>query len=95
MAAVVHVPGLPLAISTLLLFVTGVALCYFLVFGRVFQFVAKVAPPDVGSPLTMALPIACFLNRACFRRPYPCSGDQVDLAFPRDAPGSHEGMDPG
>lgn len=52
---------LPLTISTSLLFVAGVAFCYFLVFGRVFRFFATVAPssitvmPDIENYLDFVL----------------------------------------
>jgi hypothetical protein len=38
----------PLVISSSLLFMSGVAFCYFLVFGRVFQFIAAVDRGDAG-----------------------------------------------
>jgi sec-independent protein translocase protein TatC len=37
----------PLVISSSLLFMAGVAFCYFLVFGRVFQFIATFAPQSI------------------------------------------------
>ena len=56
---------LPLVISSTVLFFTGVAFCYFLVFGRVFAFIQRFAPksitaaPDIeaylGFVLTMFL----------------------------------------
>lgn len=37
----------PLVISSSLLFMAGVAFCYFLVFGRVFQFISAFAPQSI------------------------------------------------
>jgi sec-independent protein translocase protein TatC len=51
----------PLVISSSLLFVVGVAFCYFLVFGEVFKFIAGFAPqsitvaPDIGSYLDFVM----------------------------------------
>jgi sec-independent protein translocase protein TatC len=45
----------PLVISSSLLFVIGIAFCYFFVFGKVFKFIAEFAPqsimvaPDIGN----------------------------------------------
>lgn len=39
---------LPLVISSSLLFIGGVAFCYFLVFGRVFQFIGEFAPSSIA-----------------------------------------------
>ncbi len=45
----------PLVISSSLLFVTGIAFCYFFVFGKVFKFIGEFAPqsisvaPDIGN----------------------------------------------
>jgi len=39
---------LPLVISSSLLFVAGVAFCYFLVFGRVFHFITEFAPTSIA-----------------------------------------------
>ena len=39
---------LPLVISSSLLFLAGVAFCYFLVFGRVFAFLYNFAPQSIG-----------------------------------------------
>lgn len=38
---------LPLVVSSSLLFLAGVAFCYFLVFGRVFHFIAQFAPQSI------------------------------------------------
>ena len=52
---------LPLVISSTLLFFTGVAFCYFIVFGRVFTFIQHFAPksitaaPDVEAYLSFVL----------------------------------------
>ena len=40
---------LPLVISSSLLFIGGVAFCYFLVFGRVFQFIGEFAPSSIAA----------------------------------------------
>ncbi len=53
--------GLPLIIASTLLFITGMAFCYFLVFGVVFQFIAEFAPksitpaPDIEQYLSFVL----------------------------------------
>lgn len=39
---------LPLVVSSSLLFVAGVAFCYFFVFGRVFAFIAEFAPTSIA-----------------------------------------------
>jgi len=39
---------LPLVIASTVLFLMGVAFCYFLVFGVVFSFVARVAPASIA-----------------------------------------------
>ena len=39
---------LPLVISSSLLFILGVAFCYFFVFGRVFHFIAEFAPTSIA-----------------------------------------------
>jgi sec-independent protein translocase protein TatC len=52
---------LPLVISSTILFFTGVAFCYFLVFGRVFTFIQHFAPksitaaPDIEAYLSFVL----------------------------------------
>ena len=52
---------LPLVISSTILFFTGVAFCYFLVFGRVFTFIQQFAPqsitaaPDIEAYLSFVL----------------------------------------
>ncbi|MDR0458453.1 MAG: twin-arginine translocase subunit TatC [Burkholderiaceae bacterium] len=52
---------LPLVISSTILFFTGVAFCYFLVFGRVFAFIQRFAPrsitaaPDIEAYLSFVL----------------------------------------
>ena len=39
---------LPLIVSSTILFVVGIAFCYFVVFGRVFQFIAAFAPKSIS-----------------------------------------------
>ncbi|MET0858476.1 MAG: twin-arginine translocase subunit TatC, partial [Telluria sp.] len=39
---------LPLVVSSSLLFISGVAFCYFFVFGRVFHFIAAFAPSSIA-----------------------------------------------
>lgn len=39
---------LPLIVSSTLLFLVGMAFCYFIVFGRVFQFIANFAPKSIS-----------------------------------------------
>jgi sec-independent protein translocase protein TatC len=52
---------LPLVISSTILFVSGVAFCYFIVFGRVFAFIQHFAPktitaaPDIEAYLSFVL----------------------------------------
>jgi sec-independent protein translocase protein TatC len=52
---------LPLVISSTILFLLGVAFCYFIVFGRVFTFIQKFAPksitaaPDIEAYLSFVL----------------------------------------
>ncbi|HVZ44631.1 MAG TPA: twin-arginine translocase subunit TatC [Ramlibacter sp.] len=52
---------LPLVISSTILFVAGIAFCYFLVFGRVFAFIQSFAPksitaaPDIEAYLSFVL----------------------------------------
>lgn len=50
--------GLPLVIGSSLLFVLGMAFCYFFVFGTVFSFIAKVSPASI----TPAPDIEQYLN---------------------------------
>jgi sec-independent protein translocase protein TatC len=53
--------GLPLIISATLLFVLGMAFCYFFVFGQVFHFIASFAPksitpaPDIEAYLSFVM----------------------------------------
>ena len=53
--------GIPLVISSCLLFVAGMAFCYFFVFGQVFHFIAGFAPksitpaPDIEAYLSFVL----------------------------------------
>ena len=49
---------LPLVISSTVLFLLGVAFCYFIVFGRVFTFIQKFAPKSI----TAAPDIEAYLN---------------------------------
>jgi len=52
---------LPLVVSSTLLFLVGVAFCYYLVFGQVFRFIASFAPrsmtlaPDIGEYLSFVI----------------------------------------
>jgi len=39
---------LPLIVSSTILFVVGIAFCYFIVFGRVFEFIAAFAPKSIS-----------------------------------------------
>jgi sec-independent protein translocase protein TatC len=61
---------LPLAVASSLLFVAGVAFCYFLVFGRVFRFFASVAPssvtvmPDIENYLDFVLSMSLAFGAA-------------------------------
>jgi sec-independent protein translocase protein TatC len=65
---------LPLVISSSLLFVAGVAFCYFLVFGRVFHFIANFAPssiavmPDIENYLDFVISM-CLAFGATFEVP--------------------------
>jgi len=53
--------GLPLIVASSLLFLLGIAFCYFLVFGQVFKFIASFAPksivpaPDIEAYLSFVL----------------------------------------
>lgn len=53
--------GIPLIISSTVLFLTGMAFCYFFVFGQVFHFIASFAPksitpaPDIEAYLSFVL----------------------------------------
>lgn len=53
--------GIPLLISSTVLFLTGMAFCYFFVFGQVFRFIAGFAPksitpaPDIEAYLSFVL----------------------------------------
>jgi sec-independent protein translocase protein TatC len=53
--------GIPLIISSTLLFVTGMAFCYFFVFGQVFSFIASFSPksitpaPDIEAYLSFVM----------------------------------------
>jgi len=64
----------PLVISSSLLFMTGVAFCYFLVFGRVFQFIAEFSPtsiavmPDIENYLDFVMSM-CLAFGATFEVP--------------------------
>ena len=65
---------LPLVISSSLLFIGGVAFCYFLVFGRVFHFIAEFAPasiavmPDIENYLDFVMSM-CLAFGATFEVP--------------------------
>jgi sec-independent protein translocase protein TatC len=65
---------LPLVISSSLLFVSGVAFCYFLVFGRVFHFINDFAPtsiavmPDIENYLDFVMSM-CLAFGATFEVP--------------------------
>jgi sec-independent protein translocase protein TatC len=65
---------LPLVISSSLLFIGGVAFCYFLVFGRVFHFIANFAPnsiavmPDIENYLDFVMSM-CLAFGATFEVP--------------------------
>lgn len=50
--------GLPLVVGSTLLFLAGIAFCYFFVFNTVFQFIAKVSPASI----TAAPDIEQYLN---------------------------------
>ena len=64
----------PLVISSSLLFMTGVAFCYFLVFGRVFKFISEFAPtsiavtPDIENYLDFVMSM-CLAFGAAFEVP--------------------------
>jgi sec-independent protein translocase protein TatC len=65
---------LPLVVSSSVLFVTGVAFCYFLVFGRVFHFISEFSPssiavmPDVENYLDFVMSM-CLAFGAAFEVP--------------------------
>ena len=65
---------LPLVISSSLLFMAGVAFCYFFVFGRVFHFIANFAPasiavmPDIENYLDFVMSM-CLAFGATFEVP--------------------------
>ena len=65
---------LPLVVSSSLLFIGGVAFCYFLVFGRVFHFIAEFAPtsiavmPDIENYLDFVMSL-CLAFGATFEVP--------------------------
>lgn len=65
---------LPLVISSSLLFIAGVAFCYFLVFGRVFAFISEFAPtsiavmPDIENYLDFVMSM-CLAFGATFEVP--------------------------
>ncbi len=65
---------LPLVISSSLLFIAGVAFCYFFVFGRVFQFIGEFAPssiavtPDIENYLDFVMSM-CLAFGATFEVP--------------------------
>jgi sec-independent protein translocase protein TatC len=64
----------PLVISSSLLFVSGVAFCYFFVFGRVFHFISEFAPssiavtPDIENYLDFVMSM-CLAFGAAFEVP--------------------------
>ena len=64
----------PLVISSSFLFMSGVAFCYFLVFGRVFQFIAEFSPqsiavtPDIENYLDFVMSM-CLAFGATFEVP--------------------------
>ena len=64
----------PLVISSSLLFMAGVAFCYFLVFGRVFKFIAEFSPtsiavmPDIENYLDFVMSM-CLAFGATFEVP--------------------------
>jgi sec-independent protein translocase protein TatC len=64
----------PLVISSTVLFVSGVAFCYFLVFGRVFKFISGFAPksisvsPDIGNYIDFVMTM-CLAFGATFEMP--------------------------
>jgi sec-independent protein translocase protein TatC len=65
---------LPLVVSSSLLFIGGVAFCYFFVFGRVFQFIGEFAPssiavtPDIENYLDFVMSM-CLAFGATFEVP--------------------------
>jgi sec-independent protein translocase protein TatC len=65
---------LPLVISSSVLFICGVAFCYFLVFGRVFHFISEFSPssiavtPDVENYLDFVMSM-CLAFGAAFEVP--------------------------
>jgi sec-independent protein translocase protein TatC len=65
---------LPLVVSSSLLFIAGVAFCYFFVFGRVFQFISAFAPvsiavtPDIENYLDFVMSM-CLAFGAAFEVP--------------------------
>ena len=65
---------LPLVISSSVLFMSGVAFCYFLVFGRVFKFISAFAPtsiavtPDIENYLDFVMSM-CLAFGAAFEVP--------------------------
>ena len=65
---------LPLVLSSSLLFIAGVAFCYFLVFGRVFKFIASFSPesihmmPDIENYLDFVMSM-CLAFGATFEVP--------------------------
>jgi sec-independent protein translocase protein TatC len=65
---------LPLVISSSLLFIAGVAFCYFLVFGRVFRFISDFSPksiqmmPDIENYLDFVMTM-CLAFGATFEVP--------------------------
>ncbi|KQQ88549.1 twin-arginine translocase subunit TatC [Massilia sp. Leaf139] len=65
---------LPLVVSSSLLFIAGVAFCYFFVFGRVFHFIAEFAPtsiavmPDIENYLDFVMSM-CLAFGATFEVP--------------------------
>lgn len=65
---------LPLVVSSSLLFLAGVAFCYFFVFGRVFSFIYTFAPesisvaPDVANYLDFVITM-CLAFGVCFEVP--------------------------
>jgi sec-independent protein translocase protein TatC len=65
---------LPLVVSSSLLFIAGVAFCYFLVFGRVFHFISEFAPtsiavmPDIENYLDFVMSM-CLAFGATFEVP--------------------------
>jgi len=64
----------PLVISSSLLFVAGIAFCYFLVFGKVFKFISEFAPksisvsPDIGNYIDFVMTM-CLAFGVTFEMP--------------------------